>query len=219
MKKGIIVSFEGIDGCGKTTQAKLFYNYLREKKIDCIYLYEPGSTEIGEKIRNLLLDSKKFIYHWCELFLYLASRAQLVYEKIKKEVESGKVVILDRYIHSTIAYQGYGRGLSIKLIERIHKEFIGEFFPDITFIIDENPENLIQFLEKKKKDRIENESIEFQKRVREGYMKIAKKEEKVKIIKRKAIEETFKEIIDEWEKFLNESRRSKKNNKKSKRKR
>lgn len=207
MKKGIIVSFEGIDGCGKTTQAKLFYNYLKEKNYNCIYLYEPGSTEIGEKIRNLLLDSKNFICHWCELFLYLSSRAQLIYEKIKKEVEKGNIVILDRYIHSTIAYQGYGRGLPVKLIEKIHREFAGEFLPDITFIIDEKPENLLPLMERKKKDRIESEAIDFQKKVRKGYMEIGKKEKRVKIIKRKTVEETFKEIISEWENFLNEFKR------------
>mgnify|MGYP001177790624 FL=1 len=207
MKKGLIISFEGIDGCGKSTQAKLFEKYLKENGEKTILLYEPGGTVIGEKIRKLLLNNKSNIDKWTELFLYLASRSQLLQEKIKKEKDSGSIIILDRYIYSTIAYQGYGRGIPEKLIMTIHKYFIDKYFPDITFVIDVKPESVISVLNKKKKDRIENESIQFQRKVREGYLKISKSLNNVKVIKRKTIEKTHMEIIETWEKFKDEYRR------------
>ncbi len=219
MKKGIIVSFEGIDGCGKTTLVKKFYNYLIKNRFDTVILHEPGDTLVGEKIRKILLDKEEKIDKFCELFLYLASRAQLVKEKLEKYVKERRIVILDRYIDSTFAYQGYGRGISLEFIENIHKIFLDEkFIPDLTFLIDEKPENLIEILKKKGKDRIEKESIEFQKRVREGYLALAKKNKRIKIIKREDQETTFKNVIKEWEIFTNENRRCKKIAYKSKRK-
>jgi dTMP kinase len=202
MGRGIIISFEGIDGCGKTTQAKSFYLYLKNLFPSVIHLVEPGGTETGEKIRKVLLDKKEAVHPYCELFLYFASRAQLLGEKIKPAVDKGKIIVLDRYIDSTVAYQGYGRELSVDFIEKIHRMFVGEMFPDITFLVDEKPENLKNILDKKDKDRIEEESIEFQKRVREGYLKIAGKNNKrIKIINRGKIEETFEKIKEEWNKF------------------
>ncbi|MCM8832764.1 MAG: dTMP kinase [Candidatus Omnitrophica bacterium] len=210
MKKSIIISFEGIDGCGKTTLAKKFYKYLKSQNLSVVILHEPGGTLTGEKIRKLLLSKNLYITKFCELFLYLASRVQLVEEKIKKNLEEYKIIILDRYIDSTYAYQGYGRGIPINFIEEIHKIVIGKkFFPDITFLIDEKPENLIEILKKKGKDRIEKESIDFQKKVRNGYLQLAKKNKKIKIIKRQGEEETFSEVLKIWEQFVNENRRNK----------
>jgi len=207
MKKGIIISFEGIDGCGKTTQAKLFEKYLREEGGKTIYLYEPGGTETGEKIRKLLLSKDRNIDIWTELFLYFASRAQLIAEKIKSAKNKGKIVVLDRYIYSTLAYQGYGRGIPLQLINSIHRYFVNGYFPDLTFIIDVRAEDVMSILNKKKKDRIEQESIEFQKKVRQGYLKIAKRTKNIKVVKRKTVEETHREIVEIWENFRNEYRR------------
>ncbi|HOM27343.1 MAG TPA: dTMP kinase [bacterium] len=219
MKKGIIVSFEGIDGCGKTTLVKKFYDYLKSQNYDVIILHEPGGTYIGEKIRELLLKKNNKITTFCELFLYLASRAQLIDEKIKKYLMEGKIIILDRYIDSTYAYQGYGRRIPLTLIKRIHKSITRKIFlPDITFLIDEKPENLIEILKKKGKDRIEKESIDFQKKVRNGYLQLARENKRIKVIKRKSEEETFLKVLEKWERFLNESRGSKKFAVKNKRK-
>ncbi|MCS7180133.1 MAG: dTMP kinase [bacterium] len=211
MKRGIIVSFEGIDGCGKTTIVKKFYQYLLKKNYQVIVLHEPGGTKIGDRIRKILLSKNIEMSKFCELFLYLASRSQLIEEKIKKNLERGKIIILDRYIDSTFAYQGYGRNISLKFIRDLHSFIIEKkYLPNITFLIDEKPENLIEILKRKNKDRIEEESLEFQKKVRKGYLEIAKKNRRVKIIKRQSEEETFLEVIKKWEEFLNEYKRSKK---------
>jgi dTMP kinase len=167
----------------------------------------------------LLLKRDEKFSKYTELFLYLASRIELVEEKIKGYLNEGKIVILDRYIDSTFAYQGYGRKIPLKYIEDLHRIFIGkEFFPDITFLIDEKPENLVEILKKKKIDRIEKESIEFQRKIREGYLKLAKRNKRIKIIKREDLKRTFRKIVEIWEDFLNENRRYKEITSKSKRK-
>ncbi|HNS31389.1 MAG TPA: dTMP kinase [bacterium] len=204
MKRKCIISFEGIDGCGKTTQAGLLYKYLQKKGLDAVFLNEPGGTAVGNRIRNLLLDRKEKPCVWSELFLYFASRAQLLTEVIERQAKDGRIVLLDRYIDSTSAYQGYGRGISVELIAEIHEAFIDGMFPDLTFLIDASAESLMTVLEKKDKDRIEQESVEFQKRVREGYLMIAEKEKnRIKTIKRKSVQETHKDIVKITEDFLN----------------
>jgi dTMP kinase len=204
MGKKIIVSFEGIDGCGKTTQAKLLYEHLVKRGMAAVFLNEPGGTAVGERIRTLLLDREEKPCMWSELFLYLASRAQLLSEVILREAEKGSIIILDRYIDSTTAYQGYGRGLPVDLIGSMHKAFLNGMFPDLTFLIDAPAEVLIPVLEGKEKDRIEGESVEFQKKVRAGYLKIAGKEKgRFAVIERKGIEETCSAILKTWEAFIN----------------
>ena len=201
-KKGFIISFEGIDGCGKTTQARLFYEYLKNKGTDVILLNEPGGTYAGEKIREVILDKKGRVSPLSELLLYIASRAQLVAEVIRPAVSAGTDVILDRYIDSTSAYQGYGRKLPLDLIGYMHRFFMKGVAPDITFLIDDSAENLAGVLGKKDRDRIERESIGFQKSVRIGYLQIAKRNRKrIKVVKRKSMECTHKGVIKEWESF------------------
>lgn len=202
-KKGIIVSFEGIDGCGKSTQAKLFCKYLCSKKLNPVLLSEPGGTYTGEKIRKILLDSKNKIHPLTELFLYVASRSQIVEEMIKPHIKEGRIVVLDRYIDSTTAYQGYGRKISYRFIRQLHKFTAGDLIPDITFLIDAPARHLASVLKNKKKDRIESESLKFQEEVRQGYLCIAKKEKKrIRVIKRRTVLLTHKEIIKEWENFF-----------------
>jgi len=204
MEKKRIISFEGIDGCGKTTQAKLLHGYLSRKGLETVILFEPGGTEVGESIRNLLLFGRERPCAWSELFLYLASRAQLLEDVIRGHVIKGRIVILDRYIDSTTAYQGYGRGLPVGLIRDIHASFLCGLFPDLTFLVDATARELAEVLEKKEKDRMERESMSFQNRVREGYLRIAEENDRVRIVARKSVQETHETIVKITEAYLNE---------------
>lgn len=208
-QRGLIISFEGIDGCGKTTQARLFFEYLNGMEPDVVLLNEPGSTGIGDRIRESLLDKNGHLVPWCELLLYLASRAQLVEEKIAPAVMRGGIVVLDRYVDSTAAYQGYGRGLPLDFIRESHRRYVGPMMPDLTFLIDEEPSYLAGVLSGKEKDRMESESIDFQKRVREGFLAIGREEPgRVKVIKRQDVESTFAGILNVWGRFRDEFIRS-----------
>lgn len=200
-KKTIIVSFEGIDGSGKTTQAKKFVEFLKKQKNNVIFLKEPGTTYIGEKIRRILLSKKNKISPLSELFLYLAARNQLYQQVIKKNLYKNVVMVFDRFFDSTICYQGYGRHISVDFIEYLHKNILEGLKTDITFVIDIPAESIKKYLDGKGADRLE-ESLSFQKRVRKGYLEIAKNDEKrIKVIKRKTTEKTFRKIVKEWEKF------------------
>ncbi len=201
MKKGLFITFEGVEGAGKTTQIELLKSELDRRGIEYIVTREPGGTAIGEKIRGVLLDPEnKEMNYMTELLLYYASRAQHLYEKINRAKESGKVVICDRYSDSTMAYQGYGRGIDKQLIETLNAVVERGNKPDITFIIDADPE--VTLVRAKRKsgnvgDRLEQESLEFHKRVREGFIAAAEREPKrVAVIDgRKSIEEINSDII------------------------
>ncbi|MCX7705892.1 MAG: dTMP kinase [bacterium] len=205
-KNAIIVAFEGIDGCGKSTQAKKFYKYLKAQGFDALFFKEPGTTELGKKLRRILLSKKDDkISPLSELFLYLAARNELVNQFIIPAVKEKKIIVLDRFIDSTLAYQGYGRGISLDLIEIAHRIILKGLKPDITFLIDASPITLRKVVNKNP-DRLEK-SIKFQKKVRKGYIAIARKEpERVKIIRRKSKEKTFASIKKCWQKFLYEHR-------------
>ncbi len=201
-KKAIIVSFEGIDGSGKTTQAKKFVEFLKKQGKNVIFLKEPGTTYIGEKIRSILLSKTNKINPLSELFLYLAARNQLYHEIIKKNLDKKSVIVFDRFFDSTVAYQGYGRNLPIDFIENLNKITLEDISTDLTFIIDIPAEELQQYIKEKGADRLEK-SLAFQKRVRNGYLEIAKKEPKrIKLIKRETFDKTFQQIVKLWEKFL-----------------
>ena len=179
MKKGLFITFEGIDGSGKTTQVTEFIRRLKSASIPFLLFREPGGTKIGEKVREILLDkSNTGMKPITELFLYSASRYQLTCQSIIPALESGKVVICDRFYDSTTAYQGYARGIDLSFIERLNSVATESLVPNLTFILD------ISLFEREKRiggkdlDRLEQEDIEFQKRVREGFFAIAKKEPK-----------------------------------------
>jgi len=203
MKKAIIVSFEGIDGCGKSTQAKKFVNYLKKNNFDTLFFREPGTTKIGKKLRKILLSKNDDISFFTELLLYLAARNELVEKKILPEIFKKKIIVLDRFIDSTLAYQGYGRKLPLEFIEKAHQIILRGIKPDLTFVID-SPAHELKTAIGKNPDRLEK-SLKFQERVRKGYKTIATEEpERVKIVKRKSIEQTFKQILDIWNEFLDE---------------
>ncbi|HOK40663.1 MAG TPA: dTMP kinase [bacterium] len=206
-KKGIFITFEGPEGSGKTTQANLLIKYFKKKGREVIYTREPGGTKISEQIRNILLDKKnKEMDKYTELLLYIASRRQLVAEKIEKELKSGKVIICDRFTDASLAYQGYGRGIDLNFIIELNNIATNNRKPDITFLMDieiEEGLNKTKNIDKKhskkgEMDRIEAESLKFHQKVRNGYRKIMKKEpERICLIKvNKSIEEIHKKIVE-----------------------
>ena len=198
----MFISFEGIDFCGKSTQVELLRDYLLEQKKIVHLIREPGGTEISEKIREILLDKKNnAMVMETELFLFSASRAQLVREVIRPYLQKGYYVISDRFHDSSTAYQGFGRGLSVDAIIKIHNLAIGETLPDITFFIDIPNEVAIERKLKKSHselDRIEVSDNTFYERVREGYLYLSKQEKRFRVIDgRQSIENINKQIIDE----------------------
>ncbi len=200
----MFISFEGIDFCGKSTQIELLKDYLIEKNKKVDILREPGGTELSEKIRVMLLDNKNStMTPETELLLFSASRAQLVREKIRPYLEQEHYVISDRFHDSSTAYQGYGRGIPIDKVMQVHKLAIGDTIPEITFFID-IPVGVANERKKKKSkgklDRIELADIEFYNRVRNGYLEIAAKENRFKVIDgTQAIENINNQIISEIE--------------------
>lgn len=177
MNKGIFITFEGIEGSGKTTQAKLLSERLKKDGHMVLHTYEPGDSKLGRKIRDILLDSTLKINPLVELFLYLADRAQHFEEKIKPHIDAGFIVICDRFTDSTLAYQGYGRGISIELIKKLNKILLDDFIPDLTVLLDLPVQYGLQRNQRiKKADRFEMEDIDFHNKVREGYLKIAEAE-------------------------------------------
>jgi dTMP kinase len=167
------ITFEGGEGSGKSTQARLLHRRLQRQNIPSLLTHDPGVTKLGKKITRLLKWSPDvYISPVAELLLFNASRAQLASEVIKPDVESGKIVICDRYADSTTAYQGYGRGLDLATVEAVNRAGMSGVYPDITFLLD-MPVELGLARKARNTDRFENESIDFHQRVREGYLKLA----------------------------------------------
>ncbi len=189
----MFITFEGIEGCGKTTQLEMLRDHLEWKGKRCVVVREPGGTELGERIRNILLvmeDDTEGIEPWAELFLYSASRVQLVKNIIKPALEEGKVVLCDRFTDSTITYQGYGRGLDIDAIRCINRYSTFGIRPDVTILIDCPVETglkrawrRIKNSEGSPEDRFERETVRFHEQVRRGYLELAQKEpERIKLV-------------------------------------
>ena len=172
---GFLVSFEGIDQCGKTTQVLSLEKNLEIQKVEVEVYREPGSTPISEQVRRILLATdNRNMERYCEAMLYSAARAQLVGEKVSPALQRGVFVILDRYYDSTTAYQGYGRGIPIEFIDSINRQVSQGIKPDVTFMIDISPEEAIHRRDETGRDRLERSSLKFFNRVREGYLQIAK---------------------------------------------
>jgi dTMP kinase len=173
--KGTFISFEGIEGSGKSTQAKLLYDFLSKKGADVILTEEPGGTQIGVKIRTVLLDVEHTgMFPLTELLLYNASRAQHIHEVITPALDRGAIVITDRFSDSTLAYQGYGRGLDLKVIHALDLIATGGLRPDISLLLDLDVKTGLQRNRGiQKTDRLELEDISFHERVRNGYHMLA----------------------------------------------
>jgi dTMP kinase len=184
---GFFISLEGIEGSGKSTQIKLLKEKLNELDYDVLFTKEPGGTEIGKKIRKILLDP---IHHKmddrAEILLYAADRAQHVVETIVPALKENKVVITDRYIDSNIAYQGYGRQLDMNMVKMINEWVIRNVWPNLTILLDINVKDGLKrardLTPDKTGDRLERELVDFHKRVKKGYLKMAENEDRFKII-------------------------------------
>jgi len=179
----LFITFEGIEGCGKTTQIGLLTSFLKNIHRPFLLTREPGGTEVGEQIRQILLYSENVgIEPMAELYLYAAARVQHLRQVISPALRDGKIVICDRFADATLAYQGYGRGLDLAWIEEIHARTMENVKPDLTFLLDlpvqEGLRRALKRMEKHpiKEDRFEKEALDFHQRVREGYLMLARKE-------------------------------------------
>lgn len=197
MQRGLFITFEGADGCGKTTQIELLDKYLRAAGRDTLLTREPGSRGLGEKLREILLNYDSEVSPTAESFLFLADRAQHVDCIIKPALKEGKIVLCDRHTDSTVAYQGYGRELDITQINYLNNIATGGLKPDLTIIFDIDVETSLARVGKNK-DRMESAGVEFFNRVRHGYLDIARKEpDRVKVIDSSdTIENIHKKVLE-----------------------
>lgn len=197
MMQGLFITFEGPDGCGKTTQMKLLAEYFEKKGKEVVLTREPGGKGLGEKVREILLNYDGEVSDRCESFLFLADRAQNIDIIVNPAVKEGKIVLCDRHIDSTVAYQGYGRGLNIDRINMLNNLATNGKKPDLTLVFDVDVETSMKRVGKEK-DRMESAGIDFHNRVRKGYLELAKQEPKrIKVLDAtKSIEEIHKDVIN-----------------------
>lgn len=197
MKKGLFITFEGADGSGKTTQLEKIKTLLEQKGYDVVTTREPGSLEMGKKIREILLHFEGKVADKCELFLFLADRAQHVETFIKPAISQGKIVLCDRHTDSTVAYQGYGRGQDIKLLKELNKIAVSGLTPDLTLLFDVDTKTA-QNRVGSEKDRMESAGCEFHKQVRNGYIELQKEEpDRIKLINaNNSIEKVYEDTKD-----------------------
>ena len=177
------ITFEGIEGCGKTTQIGLLTSFLKRLQRPFLLTREPGGTGVGDQIRRILLSSENVgIEPMAELYLYAAARVQHLRQVISPALREGKLVICDRFADATLAYQGYGRGMDLAWIEEIHARTMANVKPDLTFLLDLPVEEGLRRALKRmenhsvKEDRFEKEALDFHRRVREGYLALARNE-------------------------------------------
>lgn len=208
--KGLFIVMEGPDGSGKTTQINLLEQYLKEAGYECLITREPGGTVIGEEVRELILNLEyKEMSPVTEMLLYAASRAQLVHEVIGPALEAGRIVISDRFVDSSIVYQGIARNLGISTVAAVNAPGIGIYRPDGIFFIDlSEAEGIRRKKNQKKLDRMEQESIDFHHLVSEGYRKVlAERPEVIKIDGGKDIDVIQKKIRNHVDELLKKKNR------------
>jgi len=203
--KGVLITVEGIDGAGKTTVCNRLYEYMMEKGYNVELIREPGGTQIGERIRGILLDKNSLnMNRITELLLYIASRAQLVSEKVMPLLMKDYIVICDRFIDSTYAYQGYARGFSFEMLQYLNNLSLQGISPDLTIFLDIKPE--IALLRKKgNEDRFELEDLEFHQKVYRGYKELEMLfPERIKRVDaERSLEEIVVDVISLVEDYIN----------------
>lgn len=195
--RGKFITFEGADGSGKTTQIEKIKAFYEEQGFECLLTREPGGSDLGNKIREILLHYDGEVDDLCELLLYMADRAQHVKKVILPALEQGKIVLCDRYIDSSVSYQGFARGLDIERIISLNKIATDNLEPDLTIVFDVATETAMQRVGDEK-DRLEQEGIEFHKKLRYGYLELAKMfPERIKVVNANlSIEEVFEQVKD-----------------------
>ncbi|MBR1796887.1 MAG: dTMP kinase [Clostridiales bacterium] len=184
MSKGVFITFEGIDGCGKSTQLNLLKNEFKAKGLEFIEVREPGGTAVGEKIRTILLDRKNdSMTRMAELLLFEAARAQITEEVILPALERGVHVLCDRFYDSTSAYQGYANKMGRDLTDFLNMKATNETTPDVTFLLDIDPKTAYgRRATRGEEDRIELMGLSYQEKVREGYLELARTEERITVL-------------------------------------
>ncbi len=204
MSKGYFITFEGGDGCGKTTQLGLVEKYLKDKSYEVVTTREPGGQKLGLQLRQILLHYDGEVSSTCELFLYLADRAQHIDTVVRPALEKGFVVLCDRHTDSTLAYQGYARGLDLERLKTLNNIATGGLKPDLTLLYDVSSE-VAQTRVGKEKDRLESEGMEFHEKVRQGYLSIAEEESaRIKVLNANlGIEGVFEQTLKQINKLLN----------------
>lgn len=206
MKQGLFLTLEGVDGCGKSTQLAFLTEYLKQKGLDVLLTREPGGCAISEQVREILLSPEnKAMSAETEMLLYAAARAQHIAEKILPALEAGKVVLCDRYLDSSIAYQGYGRELGEAWVRQINWYAIERCMPDATFLflleVDRSFERIRQGRESK--DRLEQESRGFFERVDFGFHALAQKEKRIRVIDAaRSVEQVWAELREKVDEVL-----------------
>lgn len=198
MNKGKFIVFEGGDGSGKSTVLEMVYNYLIENGIDCIKTREPGGIKISEDIREVILDTKNTSMDpKTEALLYAAARRQHLVEKVIPELDKGRIVLCDRFIFSSLAYQGYARNIGVDEVYQINKFAVGDYMPDLNIFFDVSPEvglERINSNDNREVNRLDLEKINFHHKVREGYNTlIEKNKEKFEVID---AEKSLNEVFD-----------------------
>ncbi len=197
--KGILITFEGIEGCGKTTQMTRLRSTLVSRGLSATTTFEPGEGPIGSRIRDDLLSHRaEPLDPVAELMLYLADRAQHVRRFIEPALQDGKVVLCDRYVDSTLAYQGYGRGISLDLIKQLNAFVTRGLTPDLTFLLDCPPETGLNRIRGGGLDRMESQELAFHQRVWNGYLTIGQQEpERIAVIDAaQPAQAVFEQILD-----------------------
>ncbi len=197
--RGKFITFEGCDGCGKSTQLKMFSDYLTREGIAHIFTREPGGGKISEQIRAILLSGKNLeMTDECEALLYAAARVQHLADRVEPALSEGKLVICDRYVDSSLAYQAFARGLGREFVEKINAFALENYLPDVTIFIDLTPEDAFKRKHgADENDRMELAGMEFHKRVYEGYKAVAKEQPDrvVCVDGRKTPQEIFGDIL------------------------
>ena len=195
IERPYFITFEGIDGCGKTTQLDKAYDFLTASGLTVYKLREPGSTRVAEKIREILLGKGNTLSDTTELLLYEAARSDIVEKEIRPLLNDGHIVLCDRFYDSTTAYQGYGRKLDIDMVKKLHRVAVGDLVPDLTYLFDLDLKTALT-RRGRNPDRLESQPEAFFERVRRGFLEIARDEsDRVKVIDAsRSIEDIFDEV-------------------------